>query len=124
VIKNVDGPLVLVTVGTDAFPFDRLMEWLARWIERQPIGAPRVLIQSGPSRPPRGAESTPFLPYDQLQEAIGEATVVVCHGAGPSILETMERGLVPIVVPRRRALGKPSMTIRCTSPAGSRPRAP
>jgi UDP-N-acetylglucosamine transferase subunit ALG13 len=101
-----DRPLVLVTVGTDAFPFDRLMQWLDVWLREGGSDRARVLVQSGSSTPPERAESAAFLPYADLQAAVGRATAVVCHGAGPSILEILEHNVVPIVVPRRRALGE------------------
>ena len=34
------------------------------------------------------------------------AAAVVCHGAGPSMLEVLEHRLTPIVVPRQRSLGE------------------
>ncbi|MEW6058619.1 MAG: sulfotransferase [Actinomycetota bacterium] len=101
-----DKPLVLVTVGTDAFAFDRLMRWLQAWLGAGGSDRARVLVQCGSSTPPDGAESVTFLPYADLQAAEGRAVAVVCHGAGPTILEILEHQLVPIVVPRRRAFGE------------------
>jgi UDP-N-acetylglucosamine transferase subunit ALG13 len=101
-----DRPLVFVTVGTDVFPFDRLMGWLEAWLRDGGSSKARVLVQSGSSKAPWGAESVTFLPYAEMQAAMGRASAVVCHGAGPSILEVLEHRLVPIVVPRRRALGE------------------
>jgi UDP-N-acetylglucosamine transferase subunit ALG13 len=97
-------PLVLVVVGTDHHPFDRLVGWVDAWAATGPQA--RVLIQYGTSSPPRVAEGAPLLPVNELQGSFREATVVVCHGGPGSIMGAREAGLVPIVVPRRSDLGE------------------
>ncbi len=47
-------PLVLVSVGTDFHPFDRLVAAVDRWAAQHPEA--RVVVQHGRSRAPRHAE--------------------------------------------------------------------
>jgi UDP-N-acetylglucosamine transferase subunit ALG13 len=99
-----DAPMVLVVVGTDHHPFDRVVGWIDRWASDRPDV--RVLIQYGTSSPPRVAEGFRLLPVDQLQRFLDEATVIVCHGGPGTIMGARESGHVPIVVPRRNDLGE------------------
>jgi UDP-N-acetylglucosamine transferase subunit ALG13 len=101
-----DPPLILVTVGTDVFPFPRLMEWMNRWLDGSERRRARVVVQHGSSTPPSGAEAHSFINPSDMRALMDEASVIVCHGAGPSVLEALEHRSVPIVVPRMRDLGE------------------
>jgi UDP-N-acetylglucosamine transferase subunit ALG13 len=99
-------PLVLVTVGTDHHPFDRLVHWVDAWLAGDGAG-PRCLMQTGTSAPPDGpAEWQAYLEFEALQTAMGEAAAVVCHGGPGTILGARHMGAVPIVVPRQHRLGE------------------
>jgi len=90
---------VLVVVGTDYHPFDRLIGWVDRWLEAR-RDAVRCVVQFGTSAPPRVAEGTPFLDHDDVQRAMDAAQVVISHGGPTTIAEARRRGHVPLVVPR------------------------
>ena len=96
--------MVLVVVGTDHHPFDRVVEWADGWARTHP--AVRVVIQFGTSKPPSVAEGFDVLPVDRLNALMREATVAVCHGGPGTIMGAREAGLIPLVVPRRRELGE------------------
>jgi UDP-N-acetylglucosamine transferase subunit ALG13 len=113
-------PLLLVTVGTDHHPFDRLVRWADAWLAGHP-GELRCLMQTGTSAPPAGgvrgtpggcpggsgqAEWRAYLEFDALQAAMASAAAVVCHGGPGTILGARHRGAVPIVVPRQHRLGE------------------
>lgn len=98
--------LVLVMVGTDHHPFGRLVDWMDQWTRDQTAGDVRVVIQHGRTRAPRTAEGRDFIPRQELDELIAEATVVVCHGGPSTIVETRRRGLSPIVLARSTRLGE------------------
>jgi UDP-N-acetylglucosamine transferase subunit ALG13 len=104
-VTAVDGrPLLLVTVGTDHHPFDRLVRWVDSWLTR---GGPelRCLMQTGTSAPPSGpAAWQAYLEFRALQAAMREATVVVCHGGPGTILGARQAGAIPVVVPRQPRL--------------------
>jgi UDP-N-acetylglucosamine transferase subunit ALG13 len=101
-------PLLLVTVGTDHHPFDRLVRWADAWLAAHP-GTLRCLMQTGTSAPPdpsEAAEWQAYLEFDVLQTAMASAAAVVCHGGPGTILGARHMGAVPIVVPRQHRLGE------------------
>lgn len=101
-----EPPLLLVTVGTDHHPFDRLVRWAAAWLDGHP-GQLRCLMQTGTSAPPTGqVEWQAYLEFDALQAAMASAAAVVCHGGPGTILGARHMGAVPIVVPRQHRLGE------------------
>jgi UDP-N-acetylglucosamine transferase subunit ALG13 len=101
------APLLLVTVGTDHHPFDRLVRWADAWLAGHP-GQLRCLMQTGTSAPPTGGvgEWRAYLEFDALQAAMSAAAAVVCHGGPGTILGARQGGAVPIVVPRQHRLGE------------------
>jgi UDP-N-acetylglucosamine transferase subunit ALG13 len=99
-------PLLFVTVGTDHHPFDRLVRWLDAWLESGAKQRVRCLLQHGASVPSSVARSCDFLGYGEMERALHEAAVVVCHGGPGTIMLAAEAGKVPIVVPRVQALGE------------------
>ena len=101
-----DGPRILVTVGTDHHPFDRLIAWTNAWLERHPDCAGAVYVQSGAASVAPACPGSRFLGADRLGVLFDSADVIVCHGGPASIAEAWARGHVPIVVPREPALGE------------------
>ena len=95
---------VLVTVGTDFHPFQRLIDWADRWAEAHP--ASRVLVQHGSTPGPLLAEGVPFLSPDALHREMEAADVVVTHGGPATITEARRRRKLPVCVPRDPALGE------------------
>jgi len=129
-----EAPLLLVTVGTDHHPFDRLVRWTDAWLAGHP-GELRCLMQTGTSAPPpggvrgtpggcpggsggvRGTPAGPpgesgavewqaYLEFGALQAAMASAAAVVCHGGPGTILGARHMGAVPVVVPRQHRLGE------------------
>ena len=90
---------VLVVVGTDHHRFDRLVDWLDDWAERQPRPT-RVVFQHGSARAPRFGEAHALLPHEQLQHLMCTASVIVTHGGPATICEAWRHGRLPVVVPR------------------------
>jgi UDP-N-acetylglucosamine transferase subunit ALG13 len=104
------GPLLLVTVGTDHHPFDRLVRWVDGWLGGSGGRAAglRCLMQTGTSAAPasEAVEWQAYLEFEALQAAMRDAAAMVCHGGPGTILGARHMGAVPIVVPRRRRLGE------------------
>ena len=90
---------VLVVVGTDHHRFDRLVDWVDGWAERQREPT-RVVFQHGSARAPRVGEGHRLLPHVQLQELMAGASVLVTHGGPATICEAWRHGRRPVVVPR------------------------
>jgi UDP-N-acetylglucosamine transferase subunit ALG13 len=107
VTADTGQPLLLVTVGTDHHPFDRLVRWVDGWLGRASSNRLRCLVQTGTSAPPAGPASwKPYLEHATLEAAMAEAAAVVCHGGPGTILGAKHAGAVPIVVPRQQRLGE------------------
>jgi UDP-N-acetylglucosamine transferase subunit ALG13 len=92
---------ILVTVGTDHHPFQRLVTWADDFARRHPEH--EVLIQYGTARPPLHGSCSRLLDHAQLQKEITRADVVICHGGPATITDVRRSGLVPICVPREPA---------------------
>lgn len=90
---------LLVVVGTDWHPFDRVVGWTDAWLATRREAA-RALVQHGSARPPRLAEGRDLVPRDELHRLVAAADVVVTHGGPATILEVRSLGKLPVVVPR------------------------
>lgn len=95
---------VVVLVGTDHHPFDRLIGWVDGWAAGQPDVD--ILVQYGTSAPPTHARGVAYLDHASVLAELGRAHVVVSHGGPSTIVEAQRRGRVPIVVPRNPELGE------------------
>jgi UDP-N-acetylglucosamine transferase subunit ALG13 len=95
---------VLVTVGTDHHPFDRLVQWVDSWALAHP--AHQCLVQRGTSVRPETCASDRYVAYEDLVESMRASTVIVTHGGPATIMEARAYGRLPVVVPRRPDLGE------------------
>lgn len=93
----------LVTVGTDRFPMNRLMDALDVWQERLPG---EWLIQHGASKPPKLGQSAPMFPYHELMRHMDQADVIITHGGAGSMLSAIARHKKPWVLCRVKSFGE------------------
>lgn len=98
-------PFVLVSVGTDHHPFDRLVTWVDSWATTQHDEV-RLVVQHGTSRPSRTGENHTIIPRSDLLELFRTATVVVSQVGPGTILDANAMGRRPIVVPREPERGE------------------
>ena len=96
--------VVVISVGTDHHPFDRLVGWSAAWALAHPEC--KVIIQRGTSAKPADVESHELIPHDELRELFRGATAVVSHGGPSTLMDARMLGRFPIVVPRNPKLGE------------------
>jgi UDP-N-acetylglucosamine transferase subunit ALG13 len=95
------GSGVLVTVGTNEAPFDRLVDAAST------LTGESVVVQHGPSRiRPRGARCIDYLPFEEFEALVSSARVVVTHGGVGSVATALSFGRRPVVVPRLRRSGE------------------
>jgi UDP-N-acetylglucosamine transferase subunit ALG13 len=93
--------MIVVTIGTNEQPFDRLIR-AARSLERDDL-----LVQYGSSREAHGrGEWVEFLTFDELSDKARAASAVVCHAGVGSIMMARRCGHRPIVMARRHHLGE------------------
>lgn len=93
--------MILVTVGTEKFQFDRLMIWISILI-KQDWMQDRVVVQYGSSIfVPKGVEAHKLLPASEFQELAMSANLVIGH-CGEGTLSLAEKIKAPyILVPRK-----------------------
>jgi UDP-N-acetylglucosamine transferase subunit ALG13 len=99
-------PRVLVTVGTDHHPFNRLIRWANDWLETHPEQVPGFFVQSGTASVCPICPGSAYLDAGQFDAALDEADAIVCHGGPATIAASWARGLLPIAVPRLPQLGE------------------
>jgi UDP-N-acetylglucosamine transferase subunit ALG13 len=92
--------VIFVVLGTQAYPFDRLLRGLDGMEEE-------LVIQGGASthRPP-GATWFDFLELPQLLERLRAARVVVSHAGVGTVMTAVGEGKRPVVVPRLARYGE------------------
>lgn len=98
--------MIFVTVGTHEDGMDRLMAEVDRLVE---VGELRdeLVVQAGYSElRPRGARVEAMMPFDEVQEAMRRAEVVITHGGPASIMQALSFGKTPVVVPRQARFGE------------------
>jgi UDP-N-acetylglucosamine transferase subunit ALG13 len=63
-------PTVLVSVGTDHHPFDRLVRWMDGWLGARTGAEVTCLVQYGASHPPRRAWGLAYLDHPDLSQVM------------------------------------------------------
>jgi len=98
--------VIFVTVGAYDLPFDRLVAAVDALVSEGVIGE-AVFAQTGPGRAPSsGIAYAPFLSFEEMNERAEEASLIITQGGPGSIMLALERGKIPIVVPRRKKFGE------------------
>jgi len=93
--------MLVVTIGT-SFPFDRLLDSVARIRTDEPI-----LVQRGHSTwRADGVECSDFWPFPILIDHVRRARLVITHAGVGSILMCLQNGKRPIVTARLRRFGE------------------
>lgn len=96
--------LVVVLLGTDHHPFQRMVDWADEVARLRPDL--HLLVQHGTTSSPRVAEGRAFLPHAELMDLVRRAAAVACHGGPGTIMDARSAGHRPVCVPRDPALGE------------------
>jgi UDP-N-acetylglucosamine transferase subunit ALG13 len=80
--------MILVSVGTEKFPFDRLMGWLDLLLERGVFADEELVVQYGTCTVlPAGARVYRLLKEEDFQDLVRRARLVIAHcGEGTVLL--------------------------------------
>lgn len=98
--------MIFVTLGSQKFPFNRLLRAMDRLVERGEITEP-VFAQTGWSDyKPVHYESVPFLDREDMDAWVAKADVVVTHGGTGAIVGALKAGKKVIAVPRLSRYGE------------------
>lgn len=96
-------PLVVVLLGTDHHPFDRLARWAA---ELATADGAEWFVQHGSTQLPGTLRGAPILSWGVLNDLLVSADAVVSHGGPGMIMDARNAGHRPIVVARDPSLGE------------------
>jgi UDP-N-acetylglucosamine transferase subunit ALG13 len=101
--------MILVTVGTEQFPFDRLMIWISTLINSGFLMPEQeeIFVQYGSCRfVPQGVQGYALLPQSKFQQLLAQARVVIAH-CGEGTVNQMASYTQPyILVPRTSYRGE------------------
>jgi UDP-N-acetylglucosamine--N-acetylmuramyl-(pentapeptide) pyrophosphoryl-undecaprenol N-acetylglucosamine transferase len=109
--RHIDGqapqkePLLFATVGA-TLPFDRLVTSVAR-MKSEGLIPENVIVQTGEGGiRPAGLQTHETLRFDDVQEILKKASIVVCHGGTGSLITALRQGCHVIAMPRLSTLGE------------------
>ncbi|MCA1990500.1 MAG: glucosyl transferase [Coleofasciculus sp. S288] len=95
--------MILVTVGTEKFPFDRLMRWLDALIRQGFLQVEQedIVVQYGTCRfLPGGVKVYSLLPEAQFRQLINQSRLIIAH-CGEGTINLLDEISTPyILVPR------------------------
>ena len=94
--------MIFVTVGTHEQPFDRLLKCIDKMVEDGKIKEEVIMQKGYTDYEPKHCKSSKLIPYEEMQENIKKARIVVTHGGPASFLDPLKYGKIPVVVPRKK----------------------
>lgn len=98
--------MIFITLGSQKFQFDRLLQKVDSLIENNII-TEKVIAQTGYSKyEPKHFEQIPFLSRDQFAELMQQADIVITHGGTGAIIGAVKKGKKVIAVPRLAKYGE------------------
>lgn len=98
--------MIFVAVGTEAYPFDRLIKMIDELKARKKI-TENVFIQLGSCRyTPKFCRWKKWLPFDKMRANIKKARIVVIHAGTGTTLLCLHCRKKPILVPRKHKYGE------------------
>lgn len=94
--------MIFVTVGTHEQPFNRLLEYVDK-LKEQKVITEEVIMQTGFSTyTPKHCKYQKLFSYQRMNELVEEARIVITHGGPSSFLMVLQKGKIPVVVPRQK----------------------
>lgn len=98
--------MIFITVGSQKFPFDRLLRSVDELIEKKVI-TEEVFAQIGCSRyTPKHYPCQQFLDHDEFERMTGKADIILTHGGTGVIIGAVKKGKKVIAVPRLAQYGE------------------
>jgi len=98
--------MIFVTVGSQKFPFDRLLKQVDRIVENRVI-TEKVIVQTGHSRyAPRFCHCRAFYGREEFSALLERCDVLITHGGAGTMVEAAKREKKTVAVPRLARYGE------------------
>lgn len=98
--------MILVLLGTQDNPFDRLIKEVSKQIKLGNIKE-KVIAQVGCTKNTNEKiESFDFCSKEKIEELIEKAKIIICHAGVGTIIECLNKNKKVIVVPRLKKYGE------------------
>lgn len=98
--------MILVTLGTQDKPFDRLLAEVERLIDAGAIRE-EVVVQAGTTRyASTKMKIFDLLSMEELDKLVGECNLLITHGGVGSIISALKKNKTVIAVPRLAQYGE------------------
>jgi len=92
--------MILITVGQERFPFDRLLRLADEAVAGGEVEGPAFAQTGCSAYVPRSFPHTDFLAPDKLRELIRGSAFVITHGGVGTVVQCLEEEKVPLILPR------------------------
>ena len=102
--------MIYVMLGTEKYPFIRLLNWMDR-LKQEGIIEDSVLVQAGSTHKKynyisEGIKEFDFVKHSEMNEHIDKARLVVGHAGVGGFLHVLSEGKIPLLIPRRLEKGE------------------
>ena len=97
--------MIFVTVGSQKFPFDRLIQRVDQMLEEGVLGE-EVFIQTGTSDYVPRCRHQPICEREQFEELLEACSILITHGGAGTMVEAVKRGKRVVAVPRLARYGE------------------
>ena len=97
--------MIFVTVGSQKFPFDRLIQKVDQMI-RAGLIQEEVFIQTGTGKYVPSCRHQAFYRQEHFQELMEACGILITHGGAGTMVDAVKRGKKTIVVPRLARYGE------------------
>ena len=92
--------MIFITVGSQKFQFNRLLEKIDELIEKGIIAEPAFAQIGASDYLPKNYEYTKFLQRDEFEQRIKDSDMVITHGGTGVIIKAVKLGKKVVAVPR------------------------
>lgn len=96
--------MIFVTVGSDRYPFNRLVRAVDDTCIKRGLKEPVVFQYGSCTYLPKAGRAERFLPFREVRALIERAGIIITHGGVGSIGLSLSYGKKPIVFPRLASL--------------------
>lgn len=98
--------MIFVTVGSQKFPFNRLLEKLDQLLEKGELKE-EVYAQIGVSDyTPRNYDYQRFLDREDFEKYMDQCSMLITHGGSGAVMGAVKKGKKVLAVPRKKCFGE------------------